>query len=290
MVKEAVGIGDTIEKAKEDACKKLGVESYEAEFEVLELPVKKTLGLFGGSPAKVRAYIETSPADAAVAYLRSIFSCMGVSNVEFKVQEEENGALISIQGEDIGFIIGHRGETLDSLQYLAGLVSNHVDNTYYRITLDIGNYREKRMETLTILGKKMAAKALRIGRNFSLEPMNPYERRIIHTAVQDIEGAKSWSEGEDLARHVVIGPVEGERAPRGRRGPQGGGNANRRRPYEKLPANRGGNNQGGRAPRNFNEGSAAVPATPTRARVQDEPLTNKSEHKGPLYGKIEVHK
>ena len=88
----------------------------------------------------------------------------------------------------------------------------------------------------------------------------------------------------------MIGPVEGERAPRGRRGPQGGGNANRRRPYEKLPANRGGNNQGGRAPRNFNEGSAAAPATPTRARVQDEPLTNKSEHKGPLYGKIEVHK
>ena len=93
-------------------------------------------------------------------------------------------------------MIGHRGETLDALQYLSGLVANHVDNSYYRITLDIGNYREKRRETLEALGKKMAAKAVRTGRNTSLEPMNPYERRIIHTAVQTVEGAKSWSEGE----------------------------------------------------------------------------------------------
>ena len=108
-------------------------------------------------------------------------------------------------------------ETLDALQYLSGLVANHVDNSYYRITLDIGNYREKRRETLEALGKKMAAKAVRTGRNTSLEPMNPYERRIIHTAVQTVEGAKSWSEGEDLAAHVVIGPVDGERLPQPRR-------------------------------------------------------------------------
>ena len=235
MLREAIATADTIEQAKEAACRELGVESYEAEFEVLQLPVKKTFGLFGGSPAKVRAFIKTSPADAAVDYLKTILDCMGVKDASFSVQEEENGALISISGDDVGFIIGHRGETLDALQYLAGLVSNHVDNSYYRITLDIGNYREKRRETLEVLGKKIAAKAVRTGRNSSLEPMNPYERRIIHTAVQTVEGAKSWSEGEDLARHVVIGPIEGERPqpqrrPRGRkpgdsRGPrQGGGN------------------------------------------------------------------
>lgn len=190
------------------------MESYEAEFEVLELPEKKKFGLFGGSPARVRAFIRTSPAQAAAEYLQEILNLMGVENAEFSIEEEENSAVITISGDDIGFVIGHRGETLDSLQYLAGLVSNHVENSYFRITLDIGNYREKRKDTLEILGRKMAAKAVRTGRNVSLEPMNPYERRIIHTAVQEVEGAKSWSEGEDIGRHVVIGPEEGERPQR----------------------------------------------------------------------------
>lgn len=214
MIKEAVATGDTVEQAFEKACEVLGVESHEAEFEILEMPVKKTFGLFGGSPAKVRAFIKSSPAESAAQYLKKIIAAMGLHDIEVSIQEEENGAQLSLSGEDIGFIIGHRGETLDALQYLAGLVANHVDNTYYRITLDIGNYREKRKETLEVLGRKMAAKALKTGRNCSLEPMNPYERRIIHTAVQEVEGAKSWSEGEDLARHVVIGPEEGERPQR----------------------------------------------------------------------------
>ena len=129
MLREAIATGDTIEQAKEAACRELGVESYEAQFEVLQLPVKKTFGLFGGSPAKVRAFIRTSPADAAVDYLRNILELMGVHDAEFSVKEEENGALIAITGDDVGFVIGHRGETLDALQYLAGLVSNHVDNS-----------------------------------------------------------------------------------------------------------------------------------------------------------------
>lgn len=154
------------------------------------MPVKKTFGLFGGNPAKVRAYVKDSPADAAAQYLKNILSNMGLSNVQFDIQEEESGALISLSGEDVGFIIGHRGETLDALQYLAGLVANHIENTYFRITLDIGNYREKRKDTLEVLGKKIANKAVKSGRNCSLEPMNPYERRIIHTAVQTVEGCK----------------------------------------------------------------------------------------------------
>lgn len=281
MLREAIATGDTIEQAKEAACRELGVESYEAEFEVLQLPVKKTFGLFGGSPAKVRAFIRTSPADAAVDYLRTILGHMGVTDVTFTVKEEENGALISISGEDVGFIIGHRGETLDALQYLAGLVSNHVENSYYRVTLDIGNYREKRRETLEVLGKKIAAKAVRTGRNTSLEPMNPYERRIIHTAVQTVEGAKSWSEGEDLGRHVVIGPIEGERPQ-----PQ-------RRPKGRRPDGKGGRPQGGRPPRG---GSGSRPprrdssSAPRSQAAPQQPAQRRDDSAAPLYGRIDVKK
>mgnify|MGYP000794222465 FL=1 len=281
MLREAIATGDTIEQAKEAACRELGVESYEAEFEVLQLPVKKTFGLFGGSPAKVRAFIRTSPADAAVEYLRTILGHMGVTDVTFTVKEEENGALISISGEDVGFIIGHRGETLDALQYLAGLVSNHVENSYYRVTLDIGNYREKRRETLEVLGRKIAAKAVRTGRNTSLEPMNPYERRIIHTAVQTVEGAKSWSEGEDLGRHVVIGPIEGERPQ-----PQ-------RRPKGRRPDGKGGRPQGGRPPR---AGSGSRPprrdssSAPRSQAAPQQPAQRRDDSAAPLYGRIDVKK
>ena len=180
-------------------------------------------------------------------------------------------------------MIGHRGETLEALQYLSGLVANHVDNSYYRITLDIGNYREKRRETLEALGKKMAAKAVRTGRNTSLEPMNPYERRIIHTAVQTVEGAKSWSEGEDLARHVVIGPVDGERLPQPRR--QRG-----RKPFDE----RKGNRQGGRPPRAGGNRPPRQQAAQQPRRQPDEARPAQTQRRddsaAPLYGRIDVKK
>lgn len=209
MLKEAVATGDTVEIAFANACRELGTD--DAEMEIIALPVKKTLGLFGGSPAKVRAFINHSPAKSAANYLKMILDGMGMKDVSIEIKEEEAGAELVLSGDDIGFIIGHRGETLDSLQYLSSLVANHGQEKYYRITLDVGSFREKRKETLENLARKMAVRAVKSGRNNSLEPMNPYERRIIHTAVQSVEGAKSWSEGEDMARHVVIGPVDGER-------------------------------------------------------------------------------
>ena len=291
MIKEAIATGDTVEAAKEAACRELGVESYEAEFEVLELPVKKTFGLFGGSPAKVRAFVKTKPAQVAAEYLREILKYMGVGNVEFSIAEEENGAVITITGDDIGFIIGHRGETLDALQYLSGLVSNHVENSYYRITLDIGNYREKRRDTLETLGKKMAAKAVRTGRNVSLEPMNPYERRIIHTAVQEVEGAKSWSEGEDTGRHVVIGPVEGERPQR--RGYRDGNRYGNRDRYNR--SGRGGYRQDRErrdyaSRRDYGEGRSYQKAETTSNSAAVAPTAPRQEIKGALYGRIDVVK
>ena len=285
MVREAIATGETVEQAFENACVQLGVETVEAEFEVLELPEKKKLGLFGGKPAKVRAYIQSYPAQAAADYLQDLLQKMGLENVEISIHEEkneegtQNGALLTLSGDDIGFVIGHRGETLDALQYLAGLVANHVDEGYYRITLDIGNYREKRKETLEALGKKIALKAVKIGRNYPLEPMNPYERRIIHTAVQEVEGAKSWSEGEDIARHVVIGPVDGERPQR-----RGGYN------------NRGPRRSGGRSGYNNNRDRGGY-----RRDRNDRPRPTRTDNEAPaqpkvdsgstaLYGRIEVKK
>ena len=180
MIKEAIAKGETVEIAFANACRELGVDTTDAEFEILEMPQKKTFGLFGGAPAKVRAYIEEpdpveerDPAQEAAGYLKSVLKEMGLPEAGVEIRREEAGAALTLSGEDIGFIIGHRGETLDALQYLASLVANHVEGSYFRITLDVGNYREKRKETLEALGKKMAARAVKTGRNSSLEPMNP---------------------------------------------------------------------------------------------------------------------
>ena len=198
---------------------------------------------------------------------------MGLHDAAVDIHPNESGASLVLSGSDVGFVIGHRGETLDALQYLASLVANHTDGAYFRLTLDVGNYREKRKETLEALGKKMAYRAIKTGRNASLEPMNPYERRIIHTAVQTVEGAKSWSEGEDLARHVVIGPEGGERIQRrdnrrssGRDGRRGGYDRDRRNPR----SSRGGASRQNVAPR-------------SGGPKADDPSA-------PIYGKIEAKK
>lgn len=211
MLKEAIATGETVEQAIEQACAQLGIESCGDNFKIIEMPTKKTLGLFGGSPAKVKVFVKKNPAQEAADYLLSVLEGMGNKNVSIEIQEDEEGAMLCISGGDMGYMIGHRGETLDALQYLSGLIANQLEDSYYRITIDIGNYREKRRETLTILGTKMANKAVKTVRNYALEPMNPYERRIIHAAVQAVEGAKSWSEGEDMNRHIMIGPEGGER-------------------------------------------------------------------------------
>lgn len=294
MIKEATAKGETVEIAFANACRELGVDTTEAQCEVLEMPTRKTFGLFGGNPAKVRAYLEnTNPAEDAANYLKRVLGVMGLTNVGTEIREEEVGASISLSGDDIGFIIGHRGETLDALQYLASLVANHTDQAYYRITLDVGNYREKRKDTLESLGKKMAIRAVKTGRNSSLEPMNPYERRIIHTAVQTVEGAKSWSEGEDLARHVVIGPEGGERVShresfRGRDDSRYGNRngAKRSGGYDK-------DKRGPRPPRQ--EGTRPAQPRPEGTRearpAQPRPEGTRTKTSGaPVYGKIEVKK
>ncbi len=232
MAKELIKKAATVEQAKAKIAAAFGVEEEKITFEVLQQPQKKTFGLFGGADAEVRGTVkENDPAEAAKAFLLKVLEKMGVVGATVNVRVENETCVLAIEGEDLGFIIGRRGETLDALQYLTGLVANRVDSSYYRINIDIGNYREKREQTLVSLAKRIGEKAAKTGRRTSLEPMNPYERRIIHTAVQEIEGATSWSVGSDAARHVVIGPsddnpMKNNSRPRRRRGGNGGNRSN----------------------------------------------------------------
>ncbi len=317
MIKEVIATGETVEEATAKALAEIGVS--DAKVEVIEEPIKKKFGLFGESrPAKVKAVYAPSPAECAKNYLQDIMKGMELNDVTVTATEDEAGAALTLEGEGIGFIIGHRGETLDSLQFLAQLVASNQrkileqgkaddeeKSGYYRITLDVGSFREKRKETLESLGKKMAIRAVKTGRNASLEPMNPYERRIIHTAVQEIEGAKSWSEGEDLARHVVVGPVDGER-PRynNRNGRYNNGRGSRNGDRRNGPRNGGDNRRSGQrrnnngdrrnSPRKYDNRinpaiseTAPVPYSPA-------PLDTTTERKkvvdAPLYGRIELTK
>ncbi len=288
MIRETVVTADTIEEAQRIACEELHSDPEKTSFEVLRQPEKKKFGLFGGSPAQVRAYIEITPFESAKEYIAGILDKMGIGDVEITAEETEGGAVINIDGENVGFIIGHRGETLDAIQYLAGLVANHVDEGYYRISINIGNYREKREKTLEILGRKLAFKAVKTGAKTVLEPMNPYERRIIHTAVQKVRGASSWSEGENLQRHVVIGPDPDYKPSYGGRGGYrkgGSSNFNKDGSYNRR------SRSGGYQRRQYSEGEShpqdtmfsAFESDKTRGSINERPESS-------LYGKIEVKK
>ena len=241
MRKEAIAQASTVEEAQAAALAKLGIpadRAAEVTFETLQEPQKKTFGLFGGTPAEVKAVWEQelSPAEAAAEYLHEVLEALGVGDTQIDVTENEDGSgcVLALTGEDLGFVIGRRGDTLDALQYLVSLIANRRSNDYYRVTIDIGNYREKRERSLTGLAKKTGSQVARTGRRVSLEPMNPYERRIIHTAVQSINGATSWSVGSEPNRYVIIGPSDDNpnrsrgRGGKGRR-PQEGERRDRRR-------------------------------------------------------------
>lgn len=232
MIKEVIGVGETEVEALSDAKKQLGLdENDEVDFELIQRAEKKKFGIFGGAPAKVRVTVKSSPADTAEEFLKSVLDGMKLGGVTVEKKESEGAVEFDLSGEDVGFVIGRRGETLDALQYLTSLVANHGNEDYLKVTVDTGNYREKREKTLEILGRKLAFKAVKTGKRTNLEPMNPYERRIIHTAVQKVNGAISWSEGENSNRHVVIGPDPKSR--NNRRGGYNNGGRGGKRPYDR---------------------------------------------------------
>ena len=182
---------------------------------------------------------ENAKVKAAVDYLREVITLMGVENVTFSAVQKGEATIIRLDGEKLGALIGRRGETMESLSYLASLVANRLEGDYIKLGLDVAGYRDKRESDLTALAQRIGAKVRKTGRSFAMEPMNPYERRIIHSAISKMEGVRSESKGEGRDRRVVIYSTApdaqtentyGER--RGR-----GGNRNGRRP--------GGNRNGG---------------------------------------------
>ena len=194
---------------------------------------------------------ENNKVKAAVDYLREVIARMGVENVTFSAVQKGEATIIRLDGEKLGALIGRRGETMESLSYLASLVANRLEGDYIKLGLDVAGYRDKRENDLTVLAQRIGNKVRKTGRSFAMEPMNPYERRIIHSAIGKMEGVRSESKGEGRDRRVVIYSTApdaqtentyGER--RGR-----GGRPNGRRPGGNRGGYRGGdrNERGGRS-------------------------------------------
>ena len=292
MKKEIIKEAASVEEAKALIAAEFGVSEDAIEFEVQQEAEKKVLGIFGGTAAIVKGVLKGGIAAAAAEkYLRGILDAMGVEDYTIEVTEQDNHCAITLDGENLGFIIGRRGETLDALQYLTSLVANRADSGYYRVTLDIGNYREKREQSLVSLARRLGGQTARTGRRHSLEPMNPYERRIIHTTVQGMEGVISWSVGSEPNRHVIIGPSDdnpnkdkandrGERRGRGGRGGRGdrGGRDRRRDSDYQVTAPE-------RPVREFVSRSYSLPVAEDIAPVR---TNSEKEENATLYGRIDL--
>ena len=199
---------------------------------------------------------ENSKVKAAVEYLQEVITRMGVNDVTFSAVQKGEATIIRLDGEKLGALIGRRGETMESLSYLASLVANRLEGDYIKLGLDVAGYRDKRESDLTALAQRIGAKVRKTGRSFAMEPMNPYERRIIHSAISKMEGVRSESKGEGRDRRVVIYSTApdaqtentyGERRPRGGRG-------NGRRPGGPRSGGYRGGNRSDHGDRNGNRG------------------------------------
>ena len=235
---------------------------------------------------------ENAKIKAAVDYLREVIALMGVENVTFSAVQKGEATIIRLDGEKLGALIGRRGETMESLSYLASLVANRLEGDYIKLGLDVAGYRDKRESDLTALAQRIGAKVRKTGRSFAMEPMNPYERRIIHSAIGKMEGVRSESKGEGRDRRVVIYSTApdaqtdntyGERRPRGNgRRPGGNRNAGFRGGRGSSPRNggpRNGRPAGSRGPRPSSvpertyaprDAETAAPVAPKRTERVDD--------------------
>ncbi len=211
MNREIEKEGRTIEEAIEAALSELGAAREDAQIEILE---KEHKGMFGfmSRPARVKvSVIEDDEIKAggigaqAEQFLQNIFEKMGLP-VEIATTVEENEIKVEMTGDEMGAVIGRRGETLDALQYLTTLAVNRSSEEYFKVSLDTENYRSEREKTLVSLANRLAAKAKRTKRNVSLEPMNSYERKIIHSALQDDKEVSTFSVGDEPNRKIIISP------------------------------------------------------------------------------------
>ena len=195
----------TVDEAITKALIQLETTSDKLEYEIVDKGSNGILGFIGSKPAVIRARKKETLEDMAMTFLSDVFGAMNISvSMEAIFDEGERELSINMSGDDMGILIGKRGQTLDSLQYLVSLVVNKESEDYIRVKLDTENYRERRKETLETLAKNIAYKVKRTRRPVSLEPMNPYERRIIHSALQNDKFVVTRSDGEEPFRHVVI--------------------------------------------------------------------------------------
>ena len=198
--------GRTVEDAITEALIELGATSDEVEIEVLDKGPSGIFSLFSSKQAKVRVSKKSSLEDIAGSFLSNVFEQM---KMEVKVAlevDEKNNMNIELSGDNMGVLIGKRGQTLDSLQYLVSLVVNKESDHYVRIKLDTEDYRKRRKKTLETLAGNLANKVKKTGKKFTLEPMNPYERRIIHSSLQNNKFVTTHSEGDEPYRKVIIVP------------------------------------------------------------------------------------
>ncbi|MFZ5987480.1 MAG: RNA-binding cell elongation regulator Jag/EloR [Bacillota bacterium] len=193
----------TVQEAIDLALLELNVDRDSVDIEVVDEGTKGIFGLIGTKQAKVKVTIKESSGEKAKKFLLDLFSKMKVE-ADVLVEESDDSVLLKIQGDDIGIVIGRRGETLDSLQYLTSLVINKSKEDYKRVVIDIENYRQKREETLVKLANRLADRVIKYKKNITLEPMNPYERRVIHSSLQNHKYVETYSVGEEPNRKVII--------------------------------------------------------------------------------------
>ncbi len=204
-MKQEIYSGKTVDDAINKAIVELQVTSDQMGYEVIDKGSNGILGI-GARPATIKAWaLVQSQEDIAKEFLGNVFETMGMDvEVISEYNEEEKALSLDLQGENMGILIGKRGQTLDSLQYLTSLVVNKGSEDYIRVKLDIENYRERREDSLENLARSCAAKVKKTRKPVVLEPMNPYERRIIHACLQNDRNVITSSEGEEPYRHVVI--------------------------------------------------------------------------------------
>ncbi len=194
----------TVDEALTSAMLDLGTTAENLEYEVIEKESAGFLGMFS-KPAKIKVRLKMSIQNTAKSFLEKVFSAMNIStSIDINLDEENSMLDIDIKGEEMGVLIGKRGQTLDSLQYLVSLVINKQSEDYVKVKLDTENYRARRKETLETLAKNISYKVKRTRKSVTLEPMNPYERRIIHSALQNDKFVETYSEGEEPYRKIVI--------------------------------------------------------------------------------------
>ena len=196
--------GKTVEEALNHALNELKLTKDKVDVEIIDEGSKGLFNLIGAKPAKIKVTTKPDSLDDAKTFLVNVLNSMNIE-ADIDIKEENDIIKINLSGAKMGLVIGYRGETLDSLQYLVSLVVNkNHENPYKRVVLDAENYRHKREETLIKVAQKTAYKVKKSGRPYKLEPMNPYERRVIHSALQEYTDINTYSEGEEPFRRIVI--------------------------------------------------------------------------------------